>query len=252
MADRNTAYRNVELIGFAVKASTSLDAGKMVAIDSTGYAVAAADAASLMVVGMADESVDNSTGANGAKTVMVRRGKAFLFANDATHPVAQAHMGEVVYVKDAATVDSNGGTYKVVAGRCTGIETAGVWVETFTGGVTVEPDDTTARWVIDDPGDAKAIPVSKSGVCAITTTTAGGETRTLAVPSKVGDIITLTLDVDGGNCVVTAASAINQAGNNTITMGDAGDTISLIATQVAGVTAWRVLVNDGNALSTVP
>lgn len=249
MADRNTPYRGVELIGFGVKASTALDAGKMVALDATGYAVPASDAANLMVVGMCDEAVDNSSGASGDKTVLVRRGKAFLFKNDATHPVLQAHMGQQVYVKDASTVDSDGGTYSVVAGRCVGLETGGVWVETFTGGVTVEPDDDTDRWVIADPGNAGAISVSHSGVCALTT--AAAETRTLADPAKVGDILTITLDVDGGNCVVTAASAINQTGNNTITMGDAGDTLSLIATRVGGSSVWRVLVNDGNALSTV-
>jgi len=249
MGDRQTALRGVELIGFGVKASTSIEAGKMVAIDATGYAVPASDAANLMVVGMADEAVDNSSGASGDKTVLVRRGKAFLYKNDATHPVAQAHMGQVVYVKDASTVDSDGGTYAVVAGRCVGLETGGVWVETFTGGVTVEPDDDTDRWVIADPGASGAIPVGHSGVCALTTTAA--QTRTIAVPAKVGDIIAITLSVDGGNATLTAASAINQTGNNTAVFDDAGDTLTLIATRKGAALVWRVLANDGVTLSTV-
>lgn len=129
MADRNTAHKDGELVGFAVKASTLLDAGKMIALDATGYAVHASDAAGLKVVGMSDEAVDNSSGAAGAATVMVRRKKAFLFKNDATNAVAQAHVGGNVYVKDAVTVDSDGGTNNIVAGKCIGIETGGVWVE---------------------------------------------------------------------------------------------------------------------------
>jgi len=51
--------------------------------------------------------------------------------------------------------------------------------------------------------------------------------------------------------VITVAAAINQTGNNTITMEDAGDTIVLAAVQVAGALVWRMVVNDGNTLSTV-
>lgn len=99
-----------------------------------------------------------------------------------------------------------------------------------------------------DPGDEGALPVSTSGSVAITT--AGAETRTLAIPGKAGTTLVLSLDVDGGNCVVTAAAAINQTGNDTITMADAGDTIVLTAVQVASALVWRVVVNDGCTLTT--
>ncbi|MBN2397097.1 MAG: hypothetical protein JXI32_01850 [Deltaproteobacteria bacterium] len=102
---------------------------------------------------------------------------------------------------------------------------------------------------VADPGDAGAIPVTRSGSVAITTVDA--ETRTLAVPGVAGITLALSLDVDGGDCVVTVAAAINQAGNNTITLDDAGDTIVLTAVQVAAGLVWRVLVNDGCSLSTV-
>ena len=103
--------------------------------------------------------------------------------------------------------------------------------------------------LIADPGDGEAIPVTQSGVCAITTE--GAETRTLADPNSLGIRLTITLDVDGGNCVVTAASAINVTGNNTITLADAGDTLDLVATQVGGAKVWRVSGNDGAPLTTV-
>jgi len=102
---------------------------------------------------------------------------------------------------------------------------------------------------IADPGASGAIPVTKSGTVALTTTAA--QTRTLARPAIAGIELAISLDVDGGDAVITVAAAINQTGNNTITMGDAGDTIVLKAVQVAGALIWRVLVNDGCSLTTV-
>lgn len=102
---------------------------------------------------------------------------------------------------------------------------------------------------ITDPGDAGAIPVTRSGVCPLTI--AGPETRTLAIPSFIGQDLTLVFDVEVGEAVITVASAINQTGNNTITLDDAGDTVRLVGVQVASTLAWRVVVNDGATLSTV-
>lgn len=102
---------------------------------------------------------------------------------------------------------------------------------------------------ITDPGNGGAIPVTASGVCAITT--AGSETRTLAIPQRIGQEIVLVIDTDGGTCVITSAQAINQAGNNTITMADAADMIKLTSVTIAGALRWRVTANDGAALSTV-
>jgi hypothetical protein len=102
---------------------------------------------------------------------------------------------------------------------------------------------------VADPGDAGAIPVTQSASVAITT--AGAETRTLAIPTFIGQRLSICLDTDGGDCVITVASAVNQTGNNTLTGADAGDHISLEAITVGGTLAWRVLANDGWALSTV-
>ncbi len=102
---------------------------------------------------------------------------------------------------------------------------------------------------IADPGDGNAIPVTRSGSVAITTT--GAETRTLAIPGLAGIELAISMDVDGGDGVITVASAFNQTGNNTITLNDAGDIVLLKAVQVAGALVWRLVVNDGATLATV-
>jgi hypothetical protein len=101
---------------------------------------------------------------------------------------------------------------------------------------------------ITDPGNAGAIPVTLSGTCQITT--AGSETRTLAAPTNVGQMLCLHITADGGTCVLTASAAINQAGNTVATMADAGDTLVLVGIQLGAAKVWRVVANDGCALST--
>lgn len=105
--------------------------------------------------------------------------------------------------------------------------------------------------LIADPGNAGAIPVVRSGNCALTTG-AGAETRTLAIPAAAGITLSISHDVDGGGAAtVTVASAFNQTGNNTIAFQDAGDTVVLTAVKVAGALVWRLVVNDGATLTTV-
>jgi len=121
--------RDGESIELQVAASTTIYAGGMVAKNASGYAVPAADAANLVVMGRAEEYVDNSSGGNGDKTVIVRRKRAFKFKNSTTNAVTIAHLGGNVYVEDDETVASSGGTNNIVAGKCIGVDSDGVWVE---------------------------------------------------------------------------------------------------------------------------
>ncbi len=100
-----------------------------------------------------------------------------------------------------------------------------------------------------DPGDAGAIPVADSGHCDLVT--AAAETRTLAAPTYVGQMLLISLKTDGGDCVIACATTVNQTGNNRITLGDAGDAVLLVAKANGADKRWSVLSNDGCALSTV-
>jgi predicted RecA/RadA family phage recombinase len=114
-------------------------------------------------------------------------------------------------------------------------------------GTSVANNPLTAA--ITDPGNAGAIPVTASGHVDIVT--AGAETRTLAAPSFVGQELLVSLKTDGGNCVVTCATTVNQTGNNTITFDDAGDAVLLVAKANGANKRWSVVSNDGAVLSTV-
>ncbi len=102
---------------------------------------------------------------------------------------------------------------------------------------------------IADPGDAGAIPVTGSGYVSLVST--GAETRTLAAPTFIGQELLLYFKTDGGDCVVTCATTVNETANNTITFTDTGEYISLVAVEEGANLRWRAVGNDGAALTTV-
>lgn len=159
----------------------------------------------------------------------------------------------------AATGDPVGGT--AGTGALSTNQGAGVFVG-FAAAAALSGDTTVLCKVVDhgvptsalanvitDPGATGAIPVTASGSVQIVT--AAAETRTLAVPTFVGQGLALSMKTDGGDAVITVAAAFNQTGNNTITMNDAGDTIVLVAIQSGSNYRWRVMFNDGCTLATV-
>lgn len=128
-ADRNTPYKDSDLIAVPVAAAAKIYAGALVAANATGYAVQGATAATLTYLGRAEEAADNTAGANAAKTVNVRRGKQFQFANLGADPVTQASLGKVCYIVDDQTVAATSGTgTRSAAGVVMGVDADGVWV----------------------------------------------------------------------------------------------------------------------------
>lgn len=113
---------------------------------------------------------------------------------------------------------------------------------TFAGKIAA----TAAAWTLADPGNAGAIAVTSSGVCMLTS--AGAETRTLAIPTFVGQRLDLCMDTDGGDIVLTVAQIYDQSAHTTITFNDAGDHVELVGVKVGGAFRWRLVVNNGCTL----
>ncbi len=98
-------------------------------------------------------------------------------------------------------------------------------------------DQHAANYDIGDPGNAKGIPTTKSGVVNIVTTAA--QTRTLAAPLKAGVVITLNFLTDGGDCTITVASAFDDAGTTSLVLTDAGQVVVLTSRKFGTVYRWR-------------
>lgn len=283
--DRDTQPKDGSLGAGKAGGGELLYGGAAICFDADGYLVEGADTAGLVFAGINASQIDNADGSDGDLNVEFWRDKLHLMVMGTA--ITRANVGDKVYLVDDKTVDLAGNvTNRIFCGVIAEyVSTALAYIDITTatkqtdvashisdpsaahaasavsiadaGGFTAQTTVEAGMQemyphipaAISDPGDAGAIPVTRSGNCALTT--AGAETRTLAIPSKVGTSLAVTLDVDGGDCVITAAAAINQTGNNTITLGDAGDTIVLEGVQVGGALVWRVIVNDGCALSTV-
>lgn len=127
--DRNTPHKAGELIGVPVAAGVAIKAGTLVAANAAGFATPGATSPTLAYLGMADDSVDNTNGGDGAVVVPVRRGRAFKWANDSADPVTQASLGRPCYIVDNQTVAKTHGTNtRSQAGIVLGVEADGVWV----------------------------------------------------------------------------------------------------------------------------
>ncbi len=126
-ADRDTPHKYKERkVDMSVKGSTKIYMGAIVCAEAGGYAVPGSDTAALTVMGRAEEQVDNTTGADGAKVIPVAKG-VFKYANAGT--ITIANVGDNATVVDDQTVGLAAGTTNdVVAGRIEQVESDGVWV----------------------------------------------------------------------------------------------------------------------------
>lgn len=142
--DRQTEKKITGLKSYPVAASTKIYAGSLVALNSGGYAVPAADAASLRVVGVAKAQADNTSGANGAIMVNV---ESDILARFNASSITQAMVGQVMYVVDDNTFDDVVGTNGIKAGRLAEfISSTEGWLEVQATGPGVVDADADATY----------------------------------------------------------------------------------------------------------
>lgn len=128
-ADRNTNMKDGELVSVPVKTNVKIYAGALV-VASAGYAAPGSAALGLVYLGRAEEYVDNTGGADGAKSLLVRRGKAFKFGNKADDLVTEAERGALCFIVDDETVaKTDAGCTRSPAGIVVGVDADGVWIE---------------------------------------------------------------------------------------------------------------------------
>ncbi len=111
----NTDRQDGQVLSFLMGVEEIFE-GALVAINAAGYAVNGGDDANAVIVGIADESVDNSAGSNGSLSIKVRRTGVFTF--NAAWSAAQADVNTLVYASDNQSVDLVGTTTNdVLVGR---------------------------------------------------------------------------------------------------------------------------------------
>ncbi|WP_243092579.1 capsid cement protein [Thermus hydrothermalis] len=123
-------WADERVLSLPVKAGAVIRQGALVMV-SGGYAEEAGPGTGKIALGVAQESVDNTGGADGAKKVLVRRG-VFRFENDPADPVGPTELGKDVYATGPNTVAKTG-TGRSKAGRLLRLDPdgVGVWVEVW-------------------------------------------------------------------------------------------------------------------------
>lgn len=153
-----------EKISLPVAAATKILAGTLVARNTSGNAVPASDTTLLVVVGRAEETIDNTAGAAGDLAVVVKRG-VFRLANSGTAAVDADDEGKFCYVEDDQTVGETS-THKVKAGRVVDVDDDGVWVDTSANFVT-QADSITGAADLAALKTALATLLSNAGIAII-------------------------------------------------------------------------------------
>ena len=104
--------------------------------------------------------------------------------------------------------------------------------------------------VIPDPGTGIAIPIGKSGQVPLVIANAV-EANTLAAPAFRGqELVVYAYSVAGsGTRAITVSEAFNVAGNTIMTFNAGGDLAILLGSVNATGLVWKIIANDGVALS---
>lgn len=128
--DRNTSRRDGIQFNDPMAAGAKVYAGSLVCLDASGNAVPGTPSTTIKARGVAQEQVDNTGGAAGAKRIETRRG-VFQFANSAsTDQITRAEIGTQCYIVDDQTVAKTSATNtRSVAGVVRDVDDGGVWVE---------------------------------------------------------------------------------------------------------------------------
>lgn len=114
---------------FPMKGGVKIFSGALVALNA-GYAAPGATATGRIVVGVAQQTVDNTAGADGAKRVRVFAGVFQLKNSSAGDLIAQADVGADCFMVDDETVaKTNGGSTRSRAGKVIAVDSGGVWVQ---------------------------------------------------------------------------------------------------------------------------
>jgi hypothetical protein len=128
-AERATKERDGVTFNRKIAANVKIFQGGLVALTAAGYLTPGAAATTLIADGIALDTVDNTGGAAGDKSVEVKKG-VFQFKNSAAgDAISIAELGDDCYIVDDQTVAKTDGTgTRSKAGKIVDLDAQGVWV----------------------------------------------------------------------------------------------------------------------------
>jgi hypothetical protein len=122
------AYENYEKPGLVVSykmSNTKIFKGAMVAVNTSGFVIPVAHGtASLKFIGIANETVDNSGGTAGDRSISITKGGSFVMKAISGYTPAQADIGKEVYANTdwEIQVSTSGLTNQYKVGVITAVE----------------------------------------------------------------------------------------------------------------------------------
>ena len=243
-ADRKnvtTAGSGRERVGL-VAGSTKIFKGGVIAKNPSGYLVPAADTLGLRVVGVAQEQVDNTSGADGALSIKYLTDVSVKMVNDGTSAVAQANLyAGPVYIKDDQTVQASSAN-GVVAGVAESIESDGTVV------VFIAPEETLGAELFAAQVETVTTATALSAFTRLSMLSPTG-TMAMTLPAGKYKGQLKTVRMIGGSAIPVAnvAGAYNTDGTATTSaaFNAAADQLDLCWNG----TAWQVLNNVSVTLS---
>ena len=222
-ADKSVERYEGEIIALTVKAATTIYKGSLVNVDSTGYAVPAANAASVVFMGVAME------GGTAGQVIRVYRRGIFKFAIPATATVAD--VGQRVYVADSATVTKTAGN-GVYVGRIIQVDSAtSCWVDLEYGAPAT--GTVADRSILTIPVKLAAVKADGDVVTTFTPGFAGSIKKISFVvtdPATTADkAATLNMEIGTTNLTGGVITLSSAAGGNALTLGKVVDGTAITA-----------------------
>ena len=98
-----------------IEAGETIYNGAIVCLDADGYVLPGADTAGFIFLGVAQEEMDNASGADGAEDVLVSIGGHLLTCVHAAGSQTQANVGDEATIEDDQTVDVAANTTNDIA-----------------------------------------------------------------------------------------------------------------------------------------
>lgn len=127
---RDTQRRPGQRVSVPLAAAAKVFEGGIVCINASGWGTKGATSTTLKAVGVAETTVDNTSGANGDLSVEALRGWHKFANSTSTDAITLADYGSQCYLVDDQTVaKTSGSNTRSIAGVIRGVDSDGVWVE---------------------------------------------------------------------------------------------------------------------------